>query len=155
MSSDKESEIYKVTDNGIYGFFGDHRFLSNFHLCNVEFEGMCYPSSENAYMAAKTSDLNLKKVLQTMSPKKAKSYGRTVPLRENWDSIRLEVMEKVLLVKFSTNPSLREKLLETGDKYLEETNWWKDTFWGVCNGKGENNLGKILMKVREKLRLDL
>jgi hypothetical protein len=32
--------------------------------------------------------------------------------------------------------------------YLEETNIWKDTFCGVYNGVGENNLGKIIMKTR-------
>ena len=26
-----------------------------------------------------------------------------------------------------------------------------ETFWGVCNGVGENKLGHILMEVREKL----
>ena len=28
----------------------------------------------------------------------------------------------------------------------------EDFFWGVCNGKGENHLGKILMKVRDEIR---
>ena len=38
--------------------------------------------------------------------------------------------------------------------HLEEGNWWGDIFWGVDKktGAGENNLGKILMKVREELR---
>lgn len=31
-------------------------------------------------------------------------------------------------------------------------NYWKDTYWGVCNGVGENHLGKLLMKIREKLK---
>jgi predicted NAD-dependent protein-ADP-ribosyltransferase YbiA (DUF1768 family) len=43
-------------------------------------------------------------------------------------------------------------LLETGDAELVEGNWWDDTFWGVCNGVGQNNLGKILMDTRRELR---
>jgi predicted NAD-dependent protein-ADP-ribosyltransferase YbiA (DUF1768 family) len=53
--------------------------------------------------------------------------------------------------KFSRNPELRVKLLNTGDLQLVEGNYWGDTFWGVCNGKGENHLGKILMRVRKEL----
>ena len=41
-----------------------------------------------------------------------------------------------------------------GEEYLEEGNTWHDTYWGVCNGKGKNKLGKILMQVREELKLD-
>ena len=55
--------------------------------------------------------------------------------------------------KFYRNLDIREKLLATGDKYLEEKNFWNDVFWGVDYKKGgENKLGKILMKVRECLR---
>lgn len=43
-------------------------------------------------------------------------------------------------------------LLKTGDEELVEGNTWGDTFWGVCKGKGRNELGKILMKVREEFR---
>ena len=49
-------------------------------------------------------------------------------------------------------PELREALDNTGSELLVEGNWWKDTFWGMCEGRGQNNLGKILMKVREENR---
>ena len=58
-------------------------------------------------------------------------------------------MSSIVFEKFYRNKELRKKLLETGDRYLEETNWWGDDFWGVCNGEGRNELGKILMKVRD------
>ena len=38
------------------------------------------------------------------------------------------------------------------DEYLEEGNNWGDKVWGTVNGEGENNLGKILMRVRKELR---
>ena len=46
------------------------------------------------------------------------------------------------------------RLLETGDVYLEETNTWGDVFWGVCNGKGENMLGQVLMLIRDELKAE-
>ena len=48
------------------------------------------------------------------------------------------------------NAALNTLLQETQNKYLEETNHWNDTFWGVCNGIGENMLGKILMEIRKE-----
>jgi predicted NAD-dependent protein-ADP-ribosyltransferase YbiA (DUF1768 family) len=62
-------------------------------------------------------------------------------------------MEDILMRKFA-HLELRGLLLATGDAHLEEGNWWGDYFWGVCKGKGENNLGKILMKVRDFYRGD-
>ena len=49
------------------------------------------------------------------------------------------------------HPGVREQLLVTGDVGPVEGNNWNDRFWGVCRGKGENQLGKILMKVRSEL----
>ena len=48
--------------------------------------------------------------------------------------------------------NLSELLIGTEDVELVESNNWNDTFWGVCNGKGKNHLGKILMEVREELK---
>lgn len=72
-------------------------------------------------------------------------------LRPDWEYIRVDVMTELVRKKFSQEP-LRSQLIATGDAELIEGNWWNDTFWGVCNGVGENNLGKILMKVRDEIR---
>jgi predicted NAD-dependent protein-ADP-ribosyltransferase YbiA (DUF1768 family) len=61
-------------------------------------------------------------------------------------------MSDLVEQKFKLNSKLRAQLLATGNEWLEETNTWGDTFWGVCNGVGQNWLGAILMSVREKLR---
>ena len=57
-----------------------------------------------------------------------------------------------MLAKFSQHPELAEKLLATGNAHLEEGNSWGDKVWGTVGGVGANNLGKILMRVRETLR---
>ncbi len=64
-------------------------------------------------------------------------------------------MLELVLLKFTSHPELREKLLATDDMVLEEGNTWGDKVWGICppgSGIGRNELGKILMDVREALR---
>jgi len=62
-------------------------------------------------------------------------------------------MEYIVTCKFEQNQYLMDKLISTGDEILEEGNNWKDDFWGIYKGKGENRLGKILMEVRKYNRI--
>ena len=66
-------------------------------------------------------------------------------------TVKVKLMFELVLEKFKQNPELKQKLLETGNQELIEGNTWNDTFWGVCNGQGQNWLGKILMLVRSEL----
>lgn len=167
---------YKVFDeNNVKGFFEEFRFLSNFHVCDVLFEGILYPSSENAYMAAKSLDENIRRkfskyppesiqnpslfpfpqIAPALSPAAARKLGRHgIELRPDWESVKYDSMLAIVFDKFWRNHDIRKFLLDTGEKYLEETNHWKDEYWGAnaWTGAGENNLGKILMKVRECLK---
>jgi hypothetical protein len=137
---------------GIYGFRGQYRFLSNFYPCTIKYENMFYPSVEHAYQAAKTLDLEVRERLRNIvKPGDVKRAGRLVKLREDWDNVKLEIMKQLVLYKFSNNESLKQSLLETKDRFLEETNNWRDKYWGRCNGDGENHLGEILMQVRDEL----
>ena len=71
-------------------------------------------------------------------------------LRPDWEEVKVQVMRELLYAKFSEEP-LRGMLKATGDQHLEEGNNWGDTFWGVCRGRGENWLGKLLMEVRASI----
>ena len=82
----------------------------------------------------------------------AKRKGRHVQLRHDWEQIKFTVMYEIVKAKFTKNEDLKIKLLATKDEYLEEGNTWGDKIWGTVNGKGQNNLGKILMRVREELK---
>lgn len=136
-------------------FKGENRFLSNFEPVWVEFEGKEYPSTEHAYQAAKTLvEEEREKIRLKDTAAKAKRAGKTVTMRPDWDKVKLQVMEELIRQKFQRD-DLAEKLLATGDQELVEGNTWGDTFWGVCKGKGENNLGQILMKVRNDLKVAL
>lgn len=138
---------------GVYGFDSSYSFLSNFHPAPVELDGLLYPTVEHAYQAAKT--LNADQRLQILNlpfPGQAKKAGRRVDMRPDWDNIKVSVMENLVRQKFTKYPDLALKLCQTGDIYLEETNTWYDTFWGVCNGKGQNVLGNLLMKIRNEIK---
>jgi ribA/ribD-fused uncharacterized protein len=134
-------------------FRKEYAFLSNFYACPVAFEGYLHPSAEHAYQAAKTEDENERRVIRTAeTPGDAKRLGREITLRPNWEETKMRFMREVIISKFKYHHAIAEQLLNTGDEELVEENWRGDTFWGVCNGVGENHLGKILMKVRDELK---
>lgn len=140
-----------MSGNIINSFKGQYSFLSNFYPVQVEIEGIVYPSVEHAYVAMKTMDIELRKQISLMETAgKVKRMGRTLNMRSDWDHIKLPVMFGLLRLKFQ-KPELKLLLISTGDSHLEEGNWWGDTFWGVCKGVGENNLGKLLMRVRQEI----
>ena len=154
---------------GIYGFTTDEtRWMSNYWFsegCTID--GIPVPTNEHKYQAAKAktaADRNkilfrdfdknnpyeIKLPFNFTSPGTAKRIGGQISICEDWDVVKDEVMLAGLREKFS-NPEMAKKLIDTDDLYLEETNWWNDTYWGVCNGKGLNKLGLMLMKVRNEL----
>lgn len=153
MSEEKIRKIFKVSSERIEGFFHHYRFLSNFYMAPVVYDGLEYPSTEHAYQAAKTFDLEKRKECSNLSKaSQARLWGQKIGLREDWENVKIQVMEDIVRDKFQRHEDLKDLLLQTEDKYLEETNWWKCTVWGVCDGVGENHLGKILMKIRDEIR---
>lgn len=134
-------------------FDGEYRFLSNFWKHPVTYGGAVYPNNEAAFQAAKCANPAQKKMFETMeNPGDAKRAGRRVQLRPDWEDVKVGIMTDIVRAKFAPGSGLAEKLLATGDAKLVEGNTWNDTFWGVCRGRGRNELGKILMKIRDELR---
>jgi ribA/ribD-fused uncharacterized protein len=133
-------------------FSGKWRFLSNFFPVQVPLDNVWYPSVEHAYQSAKTLDLQEKTaILQASSPGDAKRLGKKVTMRPDWDTVKLDYMKYLVWYKFGMHPDLGKRLLETGNMEIIEGNTWGDVFWGVCNGKGENHLGRILMAIRDQV----
>jgi ribA/ribD-fused uncharacterized protein len=141
----------------INDFRGEYRFLSNFWKVDVDFEGTTYPSTEHAYQAAKFLDPKARQTVKE-APKfrDAKRLGGPKgglgQIREDWEKVKLFVMEHLLEQKFGY-PDLRDKLLATGSAYLIEGNNWGDRYWGQDGGYGHNNLGMLLMKIRRTRRI--
>lgn len=139
--------------NIIDKFDGEYAFLSNFYESPIKGDdGITYPTVEHYFQAMKTLNKGQRQEIAAQdTPGKAKRLGRAVNLRPDWEKVKSDVMRQGVTAKFQI-PELREQLLATGDAILIEGNWWGDTCWGMCNGVGENRLGKILMEVRTSLK---
>lgn len=157
IGDERKKLNYSVWDNNnIKGFFGEYMFLSNFWECEVYFDGLTYPSSECAYQAAKVIR-EIREPFTKMKPWVSKTAWQEVTpecILPDWDENKYRIMDIIVLDKFTRNKDLKQKLLDTDNRYLEETNHWSDLVWGVDykTGRGSNWLGKILMGVRSYLR---
>ena len=132
----------------------DHYFLSNFFESPFDFMGVTFKSNEHFYQAAKAvKPEDAQKVIEAKTPKDCKYIGRRIKCRKDWDDIKLSVMWMGLRLKFE-DTVLKDLLLETGDAELKEGNRWGDRWYGVDEktGEGENHLGILLMRLREKLK---
>jgi len=152
----------------IEGFFDEYRWLSNFWEVEIEYEDIKYPSVEHYYVALKinepqtfnVNDIPTKFDVQEAreyiskleTPAKAKKLGKEeINKRKDWDDVKISIMEYGLKQKYSQEP-FKGKLIHTYPMKIIETNWWNDTYWGVCDGVGKNVLGKLIMKIREEIR---
>lgn len=142
----------------IDSFSNQYEFMSNFYNAPVIYEGLIYRNNEAAFQAHKLTNKEERKKFCVYSPSKAKLEGRNCKLREDWEDVKYQVMYDIVKAKFTQNVNLKTQLLATGTEELIEGNWWHDNCWGDCSCdrckdiKGQNNLGKILMKVREELK---
>ena len=126
-------------------FRDEYFFLSNFYPVEIKLDGIVYPNAETAFQAQKTLDVEERRKFSMLkNPVQTKRLGRKVKLRDDWEEVKLEIMTEIVSQKFLQHPHLIEMLLQTGDEELVEGNKWD-----VCKGKGENHLGKILMKIRD------
>jgi len=143
-------------DGEIRGFFGQFRFLSNFYILDegVTFEELTYPSTEHAYQAAKWPS-NQRSQFLGVTAGQSKHLGKAAPKLnvKRWNKNKVDLMYSLVYQKFYKNIKLRKMLLAMDGYHLEERNSWGDRFWGTDEqGNGENHLGIILMRVRDKLK---
>lgn len=163
----------RTTDTHVY-FWGD--YMSQWH--ESPFEMRTFPSEavatkfnccEQWMMYIKARYFNdmatAAAILATNDPQRQKALGRSVKNYDDvsWSKIRYQVVVDGNLRKFTQNPELGEMLKATGDRIIVEGSPY-DKVWGVGllwsddrildekNWRGENLLGKALMKVREKIR---
>lgn len=133
----------------IEGFRNEYFFLSNMCPSRIVLGGVTYTCAEAAFQAVKLQDKSKRAMFSHISGREAKSLGRKVELRPDWESIKIDVMRWVIREKFNQNLDARIRLYGTSGYELIEANTWGDTFWGVCNGVGQNWLGRILMEYRD------
>ena len=139
----------------IYFYIHWYDVLSNFSANAIEIDGVIYPTSEHAYQAAKCTDpLGKREIAVARSPLQAKEMSnqnyKTVQ-DPNWNAKKLVVMELILRAKLDQHPEVRSALLKSGDEEIAEDSS-VDSFWGKGkDGSGENQLGRLWMKIRSEL----
>ena len=130
--------------------------FSNFSPHPIVLKGKTWPTSEHYFQAQKFAGTpDEEEVRCARSPRRiAARMGRSRqrPLRGDWESVKDSIMHEAVLAKFTQHADLRELLLETGTREIIE-HTAKDAYWGDGgDGRGRNQLGRTLMRVREELR---
>lgn len=121
------------------------------------YQGLEFKTVENFYQAMKLpkNRLDLRNEIAKMGPFEAKKSIKDknkYKWDESWTKEKaLEVMNFALNYKFAKGTEWHRKLLLTEDWELVEWNNWSDFFWGkdIKTLKGENHLGKLLMRIRD------
>jgi ribA/ribD-fused uncharacterized protein len=148
--------------NTINGFKEEpYKFLSNMTKSKdmrIIYDDIVFSSTESAYQYAKafTDEDKAKMLGEKDNPFMAKRKSRMIKVREDWASVNLGIMRDLLDQKFHQQP-YAQLLIDTGDDYIIESNYWHDCFYGSCtcekckDKEKLNHLGKMLMELRVEL----
>ena len=151
MPSLKTNDVIKFYDR-----YDDYYEFTNFHHHPVRIDEHMWPTTEHYFQAQKFVGTPYYDHIRRLPfPRDAFKVSRDPEasrwVRQDWSSVKDDVMLKALRVKFSDD-DLKRKLLETGKKKLVE-HTSNDSYWGDGgDGKGRNRLGELLMKVRDELK---
>ena len=132
--------------------------LDNFSPFGLIMDDLFFSTSEHAFQYLKFIDSNkelAEKIRTALSPDEARNIAHENKKYRlsNWSDIKYNKMKKVLELKVSQNPKVKEALLNTKDLLIAECCIDEDTDWGIDNNnQGENHLGNIWMNIREELR---
>lgn len=156
MYPDSSQQLTYETEDGIYFFCDAFDPLDNWSPHAVKIWNTVFPSVEHAYHYRKFSDTApdlAKEILAAPSPWKTMqiAHAHTDKMRPDWQEVKVSLMTEIVRAKVAQNEDVRDCLLKTGSKVIYENSPW-DKFWGRgSDGTGQNNLGKILMQIRDEL----
>jgi len=153
-----------------FTFFWQNRSpFSNWYPSKFTHNGINFTRGEQYMMYQKAMLFGDSEVAQaillTDNPKEQKDLGRLVRNYDDakWAAVRVDVMVEGLFEKFNQNEYLKQALLDTGDTEIVEASPY-DRIWGIgwadedpeaqdkSKWRGQNLLGIVLMKVRDKIR---
>jgi N-glycosidase YbiA len=139
------------------------RFGELSNMCSgfpVEYDGRSFHSTEALYQCCRYPGLfdiqeriNVKNAMLA----KMKSKPPRSQTREDWNEVRVPIMEACLRLKTDQHFNrITDILAETGDLPIVEKSR-RDTFWGAkpvssSEIEGENVLGLLWMLIREEIR---
>src|ERR1043165_1067655 len=110
---------------------GEYGWLSNMTEVPIPYKGKLFRSVENAYMWEKAPHLiDWLDFCLNNPPNICKKESKKLPIREDWEAVKLKIMYDLLWLKFGQEP-FKGKLLATGNQNIIEGNYWKNTFWGM------------------------
>jgi len=142
----------------IIGFYPREFYpLDNFSSFKVKVNGYLYSSLEEAFQSMLF--LPDHKEISEQIKNSYSAHEAQKIMHENINKVKysnkekLVLMEKLLRLKIEQNPYVLKKLLETKNYTIVEDSP-KDNYWGCgINREGENNLGKLWMKLREEYKV--
>ena len=163
-----------TSPNRVVGFFheyGPNGWFSNWYPAIFTVDGIVYQNAEQYLMHRKAlccgDKPTARKIMENPDPKTVKFLGRSIDPYDDalWSSVRQDVIYKGLIAKFSQNSGLRHQLLATGKTAIAECSP-NDCIWGIglalddprhqdiSQWRGQNILGRTLMRVREALQAE-
>lgn len=155
----KEAETPAPTRPALF-YERDFYPLSNFSAFSIIYQGQACMTSEHAYHMQKFPHMpHLQEMIRTCpSAHEAMHLAWRFKdrYRKEWQNerFRISVMEDVCSTKLHQHEYVRRVLRRTGGRPIIE-NSPKDSFWGWGPDKqGRNELGKIWMRLRQKLADD-
>ena len=145
--------FYKVSDP--YGCF------SNFSPHSINIADHTWTTVEHYYQSQKFVGTEHEPLIATIravkTPEEAAALGRDRcrVMRKDWEQVKVEIMYQAVLKKFLTHLDIQAVLLSTQEALIVEDSP-TDYYWGCgFQRTGQNQLGKILMQVRQAIRLKL
>lgn len=145
-----------VTDTGVYFYTPRYYAFDNLSAYSINLWGHTFMTTEHAYQWKKFSVSHpeiAQEILNASSAyltKKISDANQKI-VDPKWYEIRVAVMEEILKAKIAQHEKISRLLLETTGKEIYE-NSPTDYFWGIgADGTGENQLGKLWMKLRAEI----
>jgi len=129
--------------------------LGSFSAHSFSLDEKKWPTAEHYYQAQKFTNIDFQtKIHNALTPAEARKFGNKwfVKKRADFKKVRITLMTRAIYTKCKTHSFVCQALLDTGDKDIAD-NSFTDYFWGCGrDGRGSNHYGKILMRVRQKLK---
>ncbi len=143
-------------DTHVYFFTGPYYPLDNFWAHQVEIWWRKFATVEHAYQWRKFSLCApeiAEQIFNATSPEKVKDISilNAIKTPQDWRENRIQVMYEILLAKTLQHEDVHKMLIETWNKIIAESSP-VDSFWWIgADGKWENTVGKIWMRIREEI----
>jgi len=155
MYPDVGQKLTYETKDSVYFFTNAFYPFDNFSAHTVEIWAQVFYTAEHAFQWKKfeSTDATLARQIKLAgSPWLVKKLSQTSKkLRSDWADIKVGIMTEIFRAKAAQHDDVQQMLISTGTKTIVE-NSPVDSFWGCGkDGKGENKMGKILMKIRDEL----